>query len=116
MSQLFVLTGNLGQDPELRRTTGGDAVTNFSMATTKKRKDKPDLTTWFRMVAWGPQAEIIGKYAEKGTKLYIEGEFRERKWEKDGQKHSTLECHISEFEFMSRVEDSDGEDFDKLPF
>lgn len=103
MSQLFIMTGNLGKDPELRYTPKPMAVCNFSMATTKKIKDK-DTTTWINMVAWGKQAEIIEKFAKKGTKLYIEGEFRENKWEKDGVKHSKLVCHIREFEFLSRAD------------
>ena len=80
-----ILLGNLGGDPEVRYMTNGDAVTSFSLATTeawrdKLSQDKKEQTEWHRIVVYGKLAEIIGKYAKKGSQLYVDGRLRTRKW------------------------------------
>jgi single-strand DNA-binding protein len=80
-----ILLGNLGGDPEVRYMTNGDAVTSFSLATTeawrdKVSQDKKEQTEWHRVVVYGKLAEIIGKYAKKGSQMYVEGRLRTRKW------------------------------------
>jgi single-strand DNA-binding protein len=80
-----ILLGNLGGDPEVRYMTNGDAVTSFSLATTeswrdKLSQDKKEQTEWHRVVVYGKLAEIIGKYAKKGSHMYVEGRLRTRKW------------------------------------
>ena len=87
-----ILLGNLGGDPEIRYMTNGDAVTSFSLATTeawrdKLSQDKKEQTEWHRIVVYGKLAEIIGKYAKKGSHMYIEGRLRTRKWV--DQQHGT---------------------------
>lgn len=89
------LIGNLGKDPEVRYSTGGDAVCNFSIATTEKWKDKAgekqEKTEWHNIVLWGRLAEIAGEFLKKGSPVYIEGRLQTRKWtDKEGHdKYST---------------------------
>lgn len=79
------LIGNLGKDPEIRTTQDGKSVATFSLATSDKWKDKStgelkERTEWHRVVAFGSLADVISKYASKGSKLYVSGELRTRKW------------------------------------
>ncbi|MCH6574902.1 MAG: single-stranded DNA-binding protein [Bacteroidetes bacterium] len=80
-----ILIGNLGKDPEMRYTSGGQAVANFSLATTdsykNKEGEKQENTGWPRIVAWGRLAEICGEYLTKGRMVYIEGSIRTRSWD-----------------------------------
>ena len=83
-----ILVGSLGRDPEVRYMTNGEAVANFSMATSENWKDKEgnkqEKTEWHNVVAYRKLAEIIGEYLKKGAPVYIEGKLQTRKWEKDG--------------------------------
>lgn len=86
-----ILVGNLGQDPELRYTPNGAAVTTLSVATNEVWKDndgnKQERTEWHRVVLWRRLAEIAGEYLKKGSKVYIEGRLQTRSWEdKEGVK------------------------------
>ena len=79
------LIGNLGRDPETRYMPSGDAVTNFSIATTEKWKDKQsnemkEATEWHRISMFGKLAEIAAQYLKKGSQVYIEGSLKTRKW------------------------------------
>lgn len=75
--QMVIVIGNLGKDPEMQYTPSGQAVTKFSVATTHEYNTADGQhvkeTTWFRMSAWGKQAEICNQYLKKGSKVYIEG-------------------------------------------
>jgi single-strand DNA-binding protein len=91
-----ILIGNLGKDPETRYLPSGDAVTNFSIATTEKWKSKSgeqqEHTEWHRISMFGKVAEIAGEYLKKGSPVYVEGRIRTRKWQdkESGQdKYST---------------------------
>lgn len=90
-----ILLGNLGRDPEMRYTTGGDAVANLSVATTEQWKDKngakQEKTEWHRIVMFGRQAEIAAEYLHKGSTVFVEGRLQTRKYtDKDGtEKYST---------------------------
>jgi single-strand DNA-binding protein len=91
-----ILIGNLGRDPEIRYTTSGQAVANFTVATTEVRTNKDgkrdEFTEWHRIVAWGRLAEICGEYLSKGKTVYVEGTLRTRTWEdKEGKKRWTTE-------------------------
>lgn len=83
-----ILVGSLGRDPETRFMPNGEAVTNFSMATSESWKDKAGVkqekTEWHNIVAYRKLAEIMGEYLKKGSSVYIEGRLQTRKWEKDG--------------------------------
>ena len=94
-----ILIGNLGQDPEVRFMPNGNAVCNFSLATTEKWKDKTtgqpvEKTEWHRVSIFGKLAEIAGQYLRKGSKVYIEGRNQTREWEKDGVKRYTTEVIV----------------------
>jgi len=90
------LIGRLGKNPEVRYTTNGSAVANFSLATneswTGKDGQKNEKTEWHNIVAWGKLGEICGEYLTKGKQIYIEGRLTTRSWEgKDGNKRYTTE-------------------------
>ena len=96
-----ILIGNLGKDPETRYLPSGDAVANFSIATTEKFKDKSgaqqEHTEWHRISFFGRQAEIAGEYLKKGSPVYVEGRIRTRKWQdKEGQDRYTTEIVATE--------------------
>ena len=97
-----ILLGNLGSDPEQKFLASGQAVCNFRIATTEKRRDKneqlQERTEWHRIVVYGKQAENAAKYLGKGKQVYIEGKIQTRSWEKDGATH-----YISEIVATSMV-------------
>ncbi|MFM2015645.1 MAG: hypothetical protein RIQ51_1135 [Bacteroidota bacterium] len=79
------LIGRLGKDPEIRRLPSGDAVANFSIATSEKYKDKTsgelkEVTEWHNIAGFGKLAEIMEKYLTKGKEVYIEGSLKTQKW------------------------------------
>lgn len=90
-----ILVGNLGNDPELRYSQGGNAIASISVATSERWKDKngeaQERTEWHRVKAFGKLAEIIGEYCKKGQTVYIEGSLRTEKYtDKNGvEKYST---------------------------
>ena len=75
MYQKLILIGNLGGNPEMRFTPGGDPVTTFSVATSRKYGER-DETTWFRISVWGKQAEACSQYLHKGSKVLVDGRLR----------------------------------------
>lgn len=81
-----IILGNLGRDPEVRYTTNGTAVCNLAVATSEQWKDRQsgqqqEHTEWHRVVLWARTAEVAGQYLQKGSKVYIEGQLRTRKWQ-----------------------------------
>lgn len=94
------LIGNLGADPEVRYMPSGGAVANLSIATTESWKDKTtgekkELTEWHRVVIFGKLAEIAGEYLRKGSKVFIEGGLRTRKWQDQaGVERYTTEINV----------------------
>lgn len=113
----IIVVGHLGRDPELRYTPQGDAVCNFSMATTEKRRDKAgeyqDVTTWFRVTLWSKKAETAAKYLTKGTQVYIEGRLRVEEWtDRDGNNRHTLEVQGTDMQFLGGGA-SRGEDYSR---
>ena len=110
-----ILIGNLGKDPEIRYTTGGQAVANFSIATTEGRKNKDgerqEYTEWHRIVAWGRLAEICGEYLSKGKMVFVEGSIRTRSWEdKEGNKRYTTEILADNMTMLGGRRDGDYSD------
>lgn len=100
-----ILIGNLGRDPEMRFTKGGQAVANFSLATsdsfTNREGAREERTEWHRIVAWGKTAELCTKWLHKGRTVYVEGQLRTRDWEdKDGNKRQTTEVHVQTVQFL----------------
>lgn len=99
------LIGNLGNDPEVRSTTGGNRVATFSLATSRTWNDaagaKQEKTEWHRCVVWNTKgsalADIVEKYVKKGDKLYVEGRIEYRQWQdKDGQTRYSTEINVRE--------------------
>ncbi|MBY6191812.1 single-stranded DNA-binding protein [Microbulbifer agarilyticus] len=107
-----ILVGNLGGDPETRYMPSGGAVTNVTVATSETWKDKQsgqqqERTEWHRVVFFNRLAEIAGEYLRKGSKVYLEGSLRTRKWQdkNSGQDRYTTEIVASEMQML----DSRGE-------
>ncbi len=108
-----ILVGNLGRDPELRYTPGGQAVANFTLATnerfTSKDGAKQERTEWHRIVAWGRTGELCAQYLSKGRSVYIEGRLQTREWEdKEGQKRRTTEIVANTVQFLGGREGGSG--------
>jgi len=100
-----ILIGNLGRDPELRYTQSGQAVANFTLATTESWSDRngerTERTEWHRIVVWGKTAEMCAQYLSKGRQAYIEGRIQTREWEdKEGQKQKTTEINAQTVTFL----------------
>jgi single-strand DNA-binding protein len=101
-----ILVGNLGNDPETRYTQAGAAITNISVATSETWKDKQtgqpqERTEWHRVVFFNRLAEIAGEYLRKGSKVYVEGSLRTRKWQdQSGQDRYTTEVVGSEMQML----------------
>ena len=101
-----IILGNLGQDPDVRYTAGGAAVTNISVATAESWKDKEtgqqqERTEWHRVVFFGRLAEIAGEYLRKGSQVYLEGRIQTRKWQdKEGQDRYTTEIVANEMQML----------------
>lgn len=101
-----ILIGNLGSDPETKYMPSGNAVTNCSIATSESWKDKQtgeqqERTEWHRVVFFNRLAEIAGEYLKKGSKVYVEGSLRTRKWQgQDGQDRYTTEIVANEMQML----------------
>lgn len=109
-----MLIGHLGQDPELRITQTGLSVANASLATTEKWTDKQgqkqEKTEWHRLVFWNKTADLVTKYCQKGSKLYIEGSLQTREWEdKEGNKRWITEIKVFSMQFLDTKAQNQGQ-------
>ena len=99
-----ILVGNLGNDPEVKYTQGGMAITSLSLATTSVRKDRDgnqqEKTEWHRVKLFGKLGEIAGEYLKKGRQVYIEGRIEYGSYEKDGVKHYTTDIIADEMQML----------------
>lgn len=101
-----ILIGNLGQDPEVKYMPNGNAVANITVATSESWKDKTtgekvEKTEWHRVVFFKRLAEIVGEYLKKGSKVYVEGQLRTRKWQdKNGKDNWTTEIVAREMQML----------------
>jgi single-strand DNA-binding protein len=111
-----ILVGNLGANPEMRFTQGGQAVANLRIATSERWTDrsgqKQESTEWHRVVAFGKLAEICGQYLTKGRQIYIEGRIQTRQWQdQQGQKRFTTEIVATNMQMLgSRTGERPAED------
>ena len=112
----FQCIGRLGKDPEIRYAASGAAIANFSVALGESWKDKQsgekqEKTEWVNFVAFGKLAEIIEKYLNKGSQVYLEGKLQTRKWQdKEGNNRYTTEIVASEMQMLgSRSENQTGQ-------
>lgn len=109
-----ILVGNCGQDPETKFTANGAAVANLSIATSETWKDKQtgqpqERTEWHRVVFFNRLAEIVGEYIRKGSKIYIEGSLRTRKWQdQSGQDRYTTEIVADQMQMLDSRGDAAG--------
>ena len=101
-----IVMGYLGADPEVKTLASGDMAANFSLATTESWRDKrtgetQERTEWHRITMYGKPAEIVQKYTHKGSRLYVEGQLRTRKWQdKNGIERYTTEIIANEFQLV----------------
>jgi len=102
------LIGFVGQQPEMKYTAAGAAICNFSIATTeawtdKKTGDKKEETAWHRIVVFGKRAEVVGKYVEKGHRLYVGGRLKYGDYQnKEGINVKTTDIILTDFDFLER--------------
>lgn len=107
-----ILIGHLGKDPEIRHLPSGGAVANFNLATSESWKDKQtgeqhDRTEWHRIVLYNRLAEIAGEYLRKGSKVYMEGSLKTRKWQdKNGQERYTTEIQGNTLQMIDSLSKS----------
>jgi single-strand DNA-binding protein len=105
-----ILVGNLGRDPETRYGPDGASITNVTIATSDRWKDKAsgetkEATEWHRVVFFGRLAEIAGEYLKKGRSVYIEGRLRTRKWtDKEGHERYTTEIVADNMQMLGSRE------------
>ena len=113
MVNKVILIGNLGRDPEVRTTPSGQTVASFSLATSRRWRDRDgnrqEQTEWHNIVCWGRQAEIAGQYVKKGRQLYVEGRLQTRDWvDPQGVKHYKTEIICRTFQLLGRRDDEGG--------
>lgn len=118
--QTVIIAGNVGRDPEMRYTPSGQAVTSFSVAIneayTSNSGEKVKKTIWFRVSAWGKQAETCNQYVKKGQMVLVEGRLTgdqatggPRVWTgQDGQPRASFEISASTVRFLSSRQDGEG--------
>ena len=111
----IILVGNLGKDPEVRFMPNGNAVANFSMATTESWKNKQtgeyeNQTEWHNLTVYGKFGEMCGQYLKKGAKIYVEGKLKTRKWQDktSGQDRYSTDIIVSEIQMMDSRNDNQG--------
>lgn len=93
-----ILMGRLTRDPELRTTTTGKSVVNFSLAVDKGGQDAG--ADFFEIVAWEKLAELVAQYLSKGRRCLVQGRLSQRQWEQDGQKRSRIEVMANDVTFL----------------
>lgn len=108
-----IIIGRLGQDPETKFLPSGGAVTNASVATSEKWKDKTtgqpqEKTEWHRLVFFNRLGEIAGEYLKKGSNIYIEGRLQTRKWQaQDGTDRYSTEIVVDQMQMLDGKRDDD---------
>jgi len=116
-----ILVGNVGLAPELRQSTEGNSIVTLSLATSERWKDKQtgeaqEKTEWHRIVFFKQLADIVGQYVKKGSKLYVEGSIRTRKWQDpQGLDHYTTEIVANNMQMLDSRQDEAGMPINALP-
>jgi single-strand DNA-binding protein len=106
MVNKVILIGYLGRDPEVRSTPSGQPVASFTLATSRRWKDKngqrQEQTEWHQIVVWGKQAEIAGQYLTKGKQIFLEGRLQTRSWDdkQTGEKRYRTEVVCDNFQML----------------
>jgi len=98
-----ILIGNLGRDPEARTTPTGDNVASFSLATSERRQNQPEVTTWFNISVWGQLADIATQYLHKGSYVYVEGSLTQREYTtREGATRFSLDVRARELRMLDK--------------
>jgi len=95
-----MILGRLGRDPETTTTQGGLTLCKFSIATSKKKKDGTEITSWHRCTAFGKTGELIAQYVGKGDELFVEGSLSYGEYEKNGNKVYTTDIIVDNMNFV----------------
>lgn len=117
-----ILIGNLGQEPDVRYMPSGDAVANLRIATSESWRDKntgetKDRPEWHSVVLFGKIAEVAKQYLHKGSKIYVEGQLRTRKWQdKEGQDRYSTEVVVAGMGGVMQMLDSRGAGGSSVPY
>lgn len=100
--------GFIGRDSELRYTTQGTAVADFSIASTERGKDGQESTLWFKVTVWGQRAESLAQYLIKGAAVFVRGTLSIREYtDRDGNTRFSNEIRADELQFVGRRENSE---------
>lgn len=111
-----IIVGNLGQDPDTRTTPAGEMVTTISVATSEKWQDKQtgeakEVTEWHRIVFYKRKAEVAAEYLRKGSKVYVEGRLKTRKWQdQNGQDRHITEIQGDVLQMLDSRQSGDNQD------
>ena len=111
-----IIVGNLGNDPDVRTMPNGEAVANITVATSESWNDKNtgerrEVTEWHRIVFYRRQAEVVGEYLRKGSKVYVEGRLKTRKWQdQNGQDRYTTEIQGDVLQMLDSRQNGDNQD------
>jgi single-strand DNA-binding protein len=114
LNKVFLI-GNLGRDPEVRTTQSGQPVASFSLATSRRWRDRDgnrqEHTEWHNIVCWGKQAEIAGQYLTKGKQIFVEGRLQTRSWDdrNSGEKRHKTEVICDNFQMLGGRPEPEGE-------
>lgn len=111
MNKIIVI-GNLGRDPEMRYTASGQAVTSFSVASSRRYRtadgEQREETEWFNVSAFGRLSEICNQYLTRGQQVYIEGRLRGRSYtDRNGEQRLSLDITLSEMQMLGRRGDNE---------
>jgi single-strand DNA-binding protein len=111
-----VLIGNVGKDPEIKEFQSGDKAVKFSIATSETWKDKAtgekkERVEWHNVTVFGKLADVVAQYVKKGSKVYVEGSNKTRRWvSQTGENHYTTEVHAKEVQFLDKRDKDGGHD------
>lgn len=113
----ITLVGNVGSDPDIRRTAAGTPVAHLSLATNRRFRrngEDQERTDWHRLTFWARSAETVERYVRRGARLYVEGRLEYGSYERDGQSVPTADVIVHEFMFLDPAgADLDGLDEDR---
>jgi len=109
----IIVIGHLGRDPEMRYTPNGQAVTSFSVASSRRYTtsagEQKEETEWFNVSAWGKLGETCNQYLTKGQQVYVEGRMSSRTYEgRDGQTRVSIDVFLNDVQFLGRGGDGGG--------
>lgn len=104
MAKISII-GNVGSDPQIKVLDGGNSVTTFSVAVSPRKDAEPD---WYRVSAWGKLGEVCSSYVTKGMRIYVDGRFSVRPYEKDGAAKFSLEINATDVQFMEAKDRGQG--------